>query len=41
VPQPSASEVELATEKIKGNKLPGIDQVPAEMFKAGLKTIRY
>ena len=40
VPDPSASDVELAIEKLKSNKLPGIDQVPAELIKAGCKTIR-
>jgi hypothetical protein len=40
VPEPSASEVELVTEKIESNKSPGIDQIPAELFKAGGKTIR-
>ena len=41
VPEPSVFEVELATEKTKSNKSPGIDQIPAEMFKAGGKTIHY
>jgi len=35
VPGPSASEVELAIEKLKSHKLPGIDQIPAELIKAG------
>ena len=36
VPEPSASEVELATEKLKkSHKSPGIDQIPAELIKAG------
>ena len=40
MPEPSASEVELAIEKLKSHKLPGIDQVPPELIKAGGKTIR-
>jgi hypothetical protein len=30
----------MAIEKLKRNKLPGIDQTPAEMIKAGSRTIR-
>jgi uncharacterized membrane protein YhdT len=30
VPEPSAFEVELAVEKLKSHKSPGIDQIPAE-----------
>jgi len=40
VPEPSASELELAIEKLKCHKSPGIDQIPAELIKAGGKTIR-
>ena len=40
VPKPSASDVDLAFEKLKSHKSPGIDQIPAELFKAGGKTIR-
>ena len=40
VPEPSASEVEMATEEIKRHKSPGTDQIPAELFKAGSRTIR-
>jgi len=36
VPEPSAFEVELAIEKLKNHKSPGIDQIPAEMIKAGV-----
>src|SRR5215469_15948696 len=36
VPVPSAFEVELAIEKLKNHKLPGIDQIPAELIKAGV-----
>ena len=37
--EPSASEVELANEKLKSHKLPGVEQIPGEMIKAGGKTI--
>jgi hypothetical protein len=36
VPEPSALEVELAIEKLKSQTLPGIDQIPAELIKAGV-----
>ena len=36
-PEPSASEVELATDKLKSYKSPGIDQIPAELIKSGYK----
>jgi len=39
VHEPSASEVELAIDKLKSHKSPGIDQIPAEMIKAGGRTI--
>ena len=39
VPEPSASEVELAINKLKSHKSPGIDQIPAELIKAGGRTI--
>jgi hypothetical protein len=35
VPEPSAFEVEMAIEKLKRYKSPGIDQIPAELIKAG------
>jgi len=41
VPEPSACVVELATEKLKSNKSPGINQISAELFTAGGTTIRY
>ena len=40
VPEPSVFEVELAIEKLKNHKSPGIDQIPAELIKAGCSTIR-
>jgi len=36
VPEPSAFEFELAIEKLKSHKSPGIDQIPVELTKAGL-----
>ena len=39
VPEPSAFEVELAINKLKSHKLPGIDEIPAELIKAGGGTI--
>ena len=39
VPEPSASEFELAIDKLNSHKSPGIDQVPAELIKAGGRTI--
>jgi hypothetical protein len=41
VPEPCAVECEMAVEKLKIHKSPGIDQIPAELIKAGGKTIRY
>ena len=40
VPEPSALEVELAIEKLKSQKSPGIDQIPAELIKASCRIIR-
>jgi hypothetical protein len=40
VPQPSAFEVKMAIEKIKRNISPDIDQIPAEIIKAGGRTLR-
>jgi len=31
VPEPSAFEIEMAIEKLKEHKSPGIDQIPAEL----------
>ena len=39
VTKPSASEVELAIDKLKSHKSPGIDQILAELIKAGGRTI--
>ena len=39
MPEPSASEVELAIDKLKSHKSPGIDKIPAELIKAGGGTI--
>ena len=33
VPEPSAFEVDLAIEKLKNHKSPGIDQIPTELIK--------
>jgi hypothetical protein len=40
VPEPRASQVEMAIEKLKRHKSPGVDQIPAELIKAGGRTIR-
>ena len=39
VPEPSTSEVELAIDKLKSHKSPGIDQISAELIKARGRTI--
>ena len=39
VSEPSAFEVELAIDKLKSHKSPGIDEIPAELIKAGGGTI--
>ena len=41
MPETSAFEDELAIEELKSHKSPGIDQIPAELIKAGGRTIRY
>ena len=38
MPEPSASEFEMATEKLK---ITGIYQIPAKLIKAGDRTIRF
>jgi hypothetical protein len=40
VPEPSASEGEAATAKLKRYKSPGADQIPAELIQAGGETLR-
>ena len=40
LPEPSASEFELTIDKLKSHKSPGIDKIPAELIKAGGRTIR-
>jgi hypothetical protein len=40
VPQPSASEDEVAIGKLKRYKSPGVDQIPAELIQAGGGTLR-
>jgi hypothetical protein len=39
VPETSAVDVELAIEKLKSHKSPGIDHIPAELIKAGGRPI--
>jgi len=39
VPEPSAAEFELAIDKVKSHKSPGIDEIPVELIKAGGRTI--
>ena len=34
MPDPSAFEVEMAIERLKGHKSPSVDQIPAELIKA-------
>ena len=41
MPEPSTFKFELATEKLKSHKSPGIDQISKEMIKAGGRTIPY
>jgi hypothetical protein len=40
VPEPTAFEFELSIENLKSHKSPGIVQIPAELIKAGGRTIR-
>jgi hypothetical protein len=40
VPEPSASEAEVAVGKLKSCKSPGVDQIPADMVQAEEKTLR-
>jgi len=39
VPEPSAFEVEMAIEMLKGHKSPGTDQIPAKLINIGGRTI--
>jgi hypothetical protein len=41
VPEPSAAEVENAVRKLKRYKVPGSDQIPAELIQSGGETLRY
>jgi hypothetical protein len=41
VPELSAFEVQLAIEKLKSHKSPVTDPIPAELMKAGSRTICY
>jgi hypothetical protein len=40
VPEPGVLEVGLAIEKLQSHRSPSIDQIPAELIKAGGRTIR-
>jgi hypothetical protein len=40
VPEPSASEAEVAIGKLKRYESPGVDQIPAEPIKVGDETLR-
>jgi hypothetical protein len=40
VPEPSASEAEVAIGKLKRYKSPGVDQIPAELIQLGWETLR-
>jgi hypothetical protein len=40
VPESNGFEVDLAIEKFKRHTSPSIDQIRAELFKAGCRTIR-
>jgi hypothetical protein len=39
VPEPSASEVEVAIGKLKSYKSPGVDQISEELIQAGGETL--
>jgi hypothetical protein len=39
VPEPSASEAEVAIGKLKRYKSPGVDQIPSELIQAGGETL--
>ena len=38
MPEPSTFEFEMANEKLNRHKLPGTDQIPAELIKTGGRT---
>jgi mannosyltransferase OCH1-like enzyme len=40
-PEPRTFRIELAIEKLKCHKAPGIDKIPPELIMAGGKAIRY
>jgi len=40
VSEPRAYELQLAIEKLKSHKSPGVNQIPSELVKAGGRTIR-
>jgi len=40
VPEPNAFDVDMVIEKLIRHKSPGIDQIPAELIKAGGKKIQ-
>jgi hypothetical protein len=40
MPAPRSLKCEIAIEKLKRHKLPGIDQIPAELIQAGGNTLR-
>ena len=40
-PEPSALEVDMAIEELKSHKSQDIDQIPAELIKAGGRTFRF
>jgi hypothetical protein len=41
VPEPIASEIELAIENFKRHISPGIDQIQEKLFNAGRRKIRF
>ena len=40
MPELSAFEFEMAVEKLRRHKSPGVDQIPTELIKAGGRIIR-
>ena len=38
-PDPRTSEFQLASDKLKSHKSPGIDQIPSELIKVGGRTL--